>query len=545
MNDYAAVQQNDELTGGQQDPGRPSVLLYITTTGKYIFSIVITFIVSRKFGLKSFSFCILELLLIALLTNAIKNNRARRAFNGVFLLLYNVQVCVRYFANTYVTLVMLTNLDSIEDLSGQAILYISATVLVVVISILPICRIPWKWNTSVGVSLVLAVELLFCMVFGNEHSPFYAYLDLIKQQKDHIELQKIAEHNGVAKSQYYRDAVADYISKPEELPENPNIVIIFTEGLSQHIVEDPRDIMPNVAAYEEKSLMFTDYYNHTFATYRGLIGQLFSGYQDGDYDENKLISLQKIFQDEGYHTTFINTEPNNETFTKYLKRMDFDTLVSNPGDDYEGYADALSDREAYEELYHQMEKASPKDDPFLIGIYTFGTHASLDSIHQKFGDGTDAELNKFYEVDWYFGEFMKKFEKSDMAKDTIIIFTADHATYQDQAYDEAFPGSYRVRVDLDRIPFFIYYQGMPARSVDAGGRNTLDFAPTVCDYLDVTGENYFLGDTLFSPQDSYYDVHFNIGEDVANTKSGELRHLAGEEKDIFLYQVYSYFLIRK
>lgn len=95
------------------------------------------------------------------------------------------------------------------------------------------------------------------------------------------------------------------------------------------MIEDERGIMPNLASIEKRSLFFKNYYNHTFATYRGLIGQLYSGHQFSDRGANQLISLHALLHDVGYQTTFFNTEPNNVDFSRCLEAMDFDTLVSN------------------------------------------------------------------------------------------------------------------------------------------------------------------------------------------------------------------------
>lgn len=45
--------------------------------------------------------------------------------------------------------------------------------------------------------------------------------------------------------------------------------------------------------YEDRSFNFINYYNHTAATYRGLIGQLYSGHQYNNNDENTLFRFRK------------------------------------------------------------------------------------------------------------------------------------------------------------------------------------------------------------------------------------------------------------
>ena len=53
-------------------------------------------------------------------------------------------------------------------------------------------------------------------------------------------------------------------------------------------------------------------------------------------------------------------------------------------------ANTISDKDAYEILFDSAMEQSASGVPFFLAIYTFGTHASLDSADETFGDGTDA-----------------------------------------------------------------------------------------------------------------------------------------------------------
>jgi hypothetical protein len=165
------------------------------------------------------------------------------------------------------------------------------------------------------------------------------------------------------------------------------------EGTAEHILKDERGIMTNAAALEKKSISFTKYYNHTFATYRGISGQLYSGYQLDDYDSNSLTGIQDILSDKVYYTSFINTEPNLIPFATYLTEMGFDEVSGEPGQGYSGLNSSMSDKEAYDLLLSHIEEKSVGSQPFFTAIYTFGTHASFDSPDEKFGDGRLTELN--------------------------------------------------------------------------------------------------------------------------------------------------------
>ena len=496
------------------------ILLTISTALKYLFAIgLIIFAYSQTGQLLCLIAGLMELAIIFLFSNSLirANHILGWIVNGFLLLLLNIQMAVLTFGNTYISLVMMTNLDSVKDLSGQAVVYISAIAAALVLSFIPARHVgTWKIAEARLLSLVLAVELIFTMCIGSAASPLFSYYTLIKQQIDAQTPSKNIVKGKDYTEPFHGTTITGRIKKPEALPEQPNVIAIFTEGLSQNIVTDSRNIMPNVAAYEKKSINFTNYFNHTFATYRALSGQLYSGYQKDNYDSNALISLQD---------------------------MGFDEVISDPAFISNGIADSISDKDAYELLFDTVEEQAKKDKPFFTAIYTFGTHTSLDSPDEKFGDESDSLLNKFYNLDYQFGAFMEKYEESDLAENTIIFFTADHAAYQDRLFKTSFPDYERKHTELDEMPFFIYYKGITPQTLDVEGRNTLDFAPTVLDYLDISTNNYFLGTTLFSGLDNNnnYDTIFTDSSNYASTRGGEIRSLTETERDIIKVKLDMYY----
>ncbi len=516
---------------------------------KYLFSVLLTLIAFSNIPSKKYLLsCLLELCIIALLSNILLNKKKwGNIFNAICMLLYNIQILVLYFGSSFVTLVMVTNIDSLEDLSGNFGVYIAGIVLLLIFSLIPIKRVRISMVTNLAMlSVFFAMELFFVMYFGNLYSPMYGYFNLGKQQYDVVQQRKRQKNQKDLTGDYYKNGIPDMYEKPDSLIEKPNVVLIMTEGLSQNIVSDSRNIMPNVAQYEKESIWFTNYYNHTFATYRGIIGQLYSGYQLENFDENTLISAQSIFSDLGYQTSFINTEPNNAQFTDYLEKMRFDEVIGEPSEKYKGEVNSLSDKEAYEQLFDTLMEQHESKKPFFTTIYTFGTHASFDSPDKKFGDGKDALLNKFYNADYQFGAFMDKFKNSPLYEDTIIIFSADHATYADKYYMDSFPNYKRDNPGLDQVPFFIYHKDVEKQEIDVSGRNSLDLVPTIFDYLDISKPNYFLGVTLFAAKDNAnnYDTIYQAGVETVSTENGVIAPLSESNLKIFNEGVGNYYVAK-
>ncbi|MDR2303872.1 MAG: LTA synthase family protein [Treponema sp.] len=341
------------------------------------------------------------------------------------------------------------------------------------------------------------------------------------------------------------------IAPPEKA--RPNIIIIFSEGLSAEVIDKFNDLdlnlTPNLDKLYDKSLVFINYYNHTAATFRGLRGQLFSMYQyTGGYYENNtgfgqlerteldkqlstgLISLVDILNEAGYGTYFINPEPNNVFFSNYLENLHFGSVYS--GEIHDRY---LTDREVFNLLENSINTI---ESPFFICVYNMGTHHGYDSPDAKYLDGSDAVKNKFHNFDLQFGNFFENFTAGEISNNTILIFTTDHASYNSPEYKKAFKSSQKYFVNT--IPLFIYRKGIGHDIVDANGRNSLDLAPTVLDLLHINKHgNYFLGSSLFLQNDNTLEKISAIGDDFYYTGNDPVTRVTAKyKKEISIIKEY-------
>ena len=514
--------------------------------GKYLFSILLailayTTIKNPFFLLVSF----LELGIVIFMTNwFLKANKVvSYIFNILFIFLFNVQQMVMYFGGSYTTLVMVTNLESLESLGGRIVPISIGVIGLLFFTFLPVPRfsIPKLRTTSI-LSLFLMAELALTFLYGNAYSPLFAVYRLGLSAKEYqAQMAAIADQPNTT-AFFYKDDNKPSRDRPENLPEKPNVVLIFTEGLSQNIIDDSRQVMPTVQALQDKSLNFENYYNHTFATYRGLIGQLYSGYQLNNYDTNSLISIQDILAGQGYATSFINSEPANTQFTSYLESLNFQNVVTDAKRS-DGINGSLTDKTAFELLFETIEEQAKSDQPFFTSIYTYGTHMSFDSPDKKFGDGKQSLLNRFYNFDYYFNEFLQKFEQSSLADNTILVFTADHATFEDSDFKAAYPDYPRANADVDTMPLFFYYKGIQPENINAEGRNSLSMAPTLLDYLDIDQPNYFLGQSLFyyKENNNSFDTVFHDNAYILSTDYGVVAPLSETNQETIEELLQRYF----
>lgn len=517
---------------------------------KYLLPLLLVLFVSLSSKtLLIFLVGLFELSIIVLFSNELlKRNFKKTGYilNSLLLLIFNIQFFVKYFSGTFVTLIMLSNVESLNGLSGKFPIYIGGSLLVVVMSLLPIRYINFKKSNRSLLALFLSLELAVTMLYGNTYSQIFGVYNILLQYKDNIELKAAIKAQGDVAKEFYKVGVSSGRDDTPNLPKKPNVVVVFTEGLSQHIIEDKRNIMPNAKELQSKSITFLNYYNHTFATYRGLSGQLYSGYQFDNYDKNNLVSIQSILKKNNYHTSFINTEPKNSQFTSYLENFEFDEVLTNIKNT-KGEANSLSDEQAYQKLFKVMKKQNKDGKPFFTAMYTYGTHQSFDSVDQKFENGKDKVLNRFYNVDHYLGKFIKEFDNSELSKNTIVVFTADHGTFADAEYKNAFPDQVRVNPDVDTIPLSIYYKGMIPVNIDVQGRNSLSFAPTLLDYIGISEENYFLGESLFlgKENNNSYDTVFHDNTYKMSTDLGQVKPLSESQEKIIDNQLQKYFAAKQ
>ena len=129
----------------------------------------------------------------------------------------------------------------------------------------------------------------------------------------------------------------------------------------------------------------------------------------------------------------------------------------------------------------------------------------------------------------------------------MIILTSDHASYDDQDFYLAFPKKQRKFSLLDSIPFSIYHKGIEVTEIDVNGRNSLDLVPTILDYIDISDENYFLGDSLFSKSEnrSKYDYNYFAPTCYYTSKDSKISGILGEDQENFKNELISYFAISK
>jgi hypothetical protein len=103
----------------------PALLKYILTAGLIIFA-------SNASNPGMLGPGLLQLAVIILISDVlVEISPVFQIVSGAAMLLLNTEYAILYFSNSFLTLTMLQNLDSLKDLSGHALLYSAGVSLVV------------------------------------------------------------------------------------------------------------------------------------------------------------------------------------------------------------------------------------------------------------------------------------------------------------------------------------------------------------------------------------------------------------------------------
>ena len=324
--------------------------------------------------------------------------------------------------------------------------------------------------------------------------------------------------------------------------DQPNVIIIFAEGLSARIMSSYGGIYPELTPaldrFASRSLQVKNFYNHTAATFRGLRGILSSGYpyfggaadwaNDSNGEANpeakvKYRTLPGILKEHGYKTVFLSPHSNSNPLNSMLRALDFDhvyafddysSIINIPPRAHPAVSGAGTDQTVFEvacQLLTDHEAAS-HNAPLFFSLYNIGTHAFIDSPPiwlgketRRYGQGNNPALNRFHEFDRVWDQFLSCFDAADLGRNTMLILTSDHAMFHEQpvlkAFDEdpTYQGYF-----VDQIPLLIHAPqwSLPA-TWDAHNTTTLDLAPTVLHLLDKLDDCHaFLGQSIFTAERS-------------------------------------------
>jgi len=355
-------------------------------------------------------------------------------------------------------------------------------------------------------------------------------------------------------------APLEFLSKAQnEKPENPNndkpynLIVFFAEGISARTMQPYSDrfpnLWPNVEKFSKQATQIDNYYSHAYATYRGLSGQLCSIYAVGRLLEGvNYHCLGHELKTHGYETHFIVSQRLDKTdldvvahragFDKVDGAKNLVSLLSLPEHKAEK---TITDKEMMRGVIARVKQRENKPNtPFAMSIYNFETHTGVklfeDNTHYSHeGIPRTAMLDNFHNFDQAFGEFWEYFQESPFYNNTVVVFTADHATFPSREYNEIIGGSRGYSpVFADKIPLLIYHpDGHSETPINAKKASAVNLVPTLLHSLNLRSDtNSFLGKSVFVTENTYPEPAASGGSVLwARHKSGRWKRISDSNRD--------------
>ncbi len=306
--------------------------------------------------------------------------------------------------------------------------------------------------------------------------------------------------------------------------EKPNIIVFFSEGISERSLSISDDVLypdltPNIEDFAKHSMVVKNYYSHTAATYRGLLGQLCSLFPKygGAVDEARYLSLADIFNKLEYDTLFFDSHDKDKAHVdELMARIGFkEVFTAAPllqrylnGEASKGF-EALSETQffsAFVGFLKERAQLEKMQTPFFLCLYNLGTHAFRDITvdGKKYQRKDNLSLHTIHNYDHAFGTFWRYYQSSPYRDNTIVIFTSDHSHIAERPFVQAFKQPGYQGLFVDKIPLIIHdpIRNLP-EEFDAVHSTSIDFAPSLMHYLELPNlANPFLGTSIFMPRNS-------------------------------------------
>ncbi len=308
--------------------------------------------------------------------------------------------------------------------------------------------------------------------------------------------------------------------------QRPNVILIFTEGFSARTAnvysQTYPDLTPNLLDFSQDSMVISNYYNHTAATYRGLHGGLCSlfpkygamgGWLDSfeDIPKTNYQCLMDLFAQSGYQNFYLDPHfTDTSGLDEMMYQLKFDEVLNAEHllEDYLGGEKSLrpswlTDLQMYRALVGLLENRD-QEAPFFLTMYSVETHAWVDIVEDgvEYLNGKRNVLNTIHNMDKAFGHFWDYYKNSNYASNTIIIFTSDHGHYYSNPYIKlmkAYEEDDYQKLFIDKIPMIIHdpTATLPP-AFDANNATSIDLAPSLAHMLGLPNEKTsFLGSSIF------------------------------------------------
>ena len=219
-------------------------------------------------------------------------------------------------------------------------------------------------------------------------------------------------------------------------------------------------------------------------------------------------SLPSLLKREGYTTSFFHGAPNGSMgFLALSRELGFDHYYGK--DEYNNDTDYDGIWGIWDEPFLQYfaQKINTFKPPFFTSLFTVSSHEPY-IIPEKYNDvfkGGPLPENKCIQyTDHSLQRFFDTAQKMPWFKNTLFVFTADHASPQ------TYYPKYNSVPGFFSIPIFFYHPGEDWSSFKNETISQIDIMPTVLGFLHYKKPYVAFGRDVF--KEDYYPVCFQLSE---------------------------------
>lgn len=303
----------------------------------------------------------------------------------------------------------------------------------------------------------------------------------------------------------------------------PNVVILLLESWSADLIESlggEPGITPQFHELEKEGILFTELYSTGSRSHQAMAA-IIGGFPATPYStitENadkfsKLPSLNKIFKEHGYHTSFyFGGELNYGNIRAYLLHNDFDRIIEgkNFNGDFPRGRLGVHDEALFQRHLAEMDEQT---QPFFSMLFTLSSHAPYDQPMEKvldWGGNENEFINSAYYTDLHLGNYFREARNKKWFNNTLFIIMADHShnTYRNWPLEN---------FNYHKIPLLILgpvvkeqYRNTRKNQICANN----DLPKTILNQLGWPSDSFTWSKDLFNPYSTelaYFELHYAFG----------------------------------
>lgn len=311
-----------------------------------------------------------------------------------------------------------------------------------------------------------------------------------------------------------------YVHQKQTPDKSRNVILLVVDALRADYLScygNPKLISPHIDEFARSSSLFLNAFCPLPNTQPSLASIMTSLYppshglrRQGVALSNKAVTLTEILRSQGWDTGAVVGASNLDTIFGFSQGFQF--YEDHLGSKENLKVKKLDQRtrwqrkakEVNEIVFRWLDKRNI-EKPFFLMIHYFDPHAPYEPPAPYYrlyppGETEESRWRAMYAgevsyVDSQFGKLMKRLSSKDLLKDTLVILTADHG---ENLGEHNWQGhSQRIHDEAVRIPLIVAGPGIPQGKKFSQIVQSIDFAPTVLEFLNIPPPDMYQGKSLF------------------------------------------------